>query len=44
MKAFATASAKPTARASGCGGIVLGKALLDGKLDLGEALAEATPC
>ena len=32
------------AREAGCGGIVLGKALLDGKLDLREALADAAPC
>ena len=32
------------AREAGCSGIVLGKALLDGKLDLGQALAEAAPC
>lgn len=33
------------AREAGCGGIVLGKALLDGQLDLAEALAEgATAC
>ena len=31
------------AREAGCGGIVLGKALLDGKLDLREALADAAP-
>lgn len=32
------------AREAGCGGIVLGKALLDGKLDLREALAEGASC
>lgn len=32
------------ARDAGCGGIVLGKALLDGKLDLGAALAEDGSC
>lgn len=32
------------AREAGCGGIVLGKALLEGRLSLDEALAEAAPC
>ena len=29
----------PAAKAQGCAGIVLGRALLEGRLDLGEALA-----
>lgn len=32
------------ARAAGCAGVVLGKALLEGRLDLRAALAGATPC
>ena len=32
------------AREAGCGGIVLGKALLEGRLSLDAALAEAAPC
>lgn len=32
------------AKALGCGGIVLGKALLDGRFALGDVLAEQTPC
>jgi phosphoribosylformimino-5-aminoimidazole carboxamide ribotide isomerase len=33
-----------TARASGCGGIVLGKALLDGRFTLEDVIAEQLPC
>lgn len=32
------------AREAGCAGIVLGKALLEGRLTLAQALAEQTPC
>jgi phosphoribosylformimino-5-aminoimidazole carboxamide ribotide isomerase len=32
------------AKALGCGGIVLGKALLDGRFDLSDVIAEQTPC
>lgn len=32
------------ARVTGCAGIVLGKALLEGRLDLAQALAEQSPC
>ena len=31
-------------RAAGCAGAVLGKALLDGRLELADALAEVAPC
>ena len=34
----------PVAKASGCGGIVLGKALLDGRFTLADVIAEQTPC
>jgi len=32
------------AKAAGCGGIVLGKALLDGRFALSDVIAEQTPC
>jgi phosphoribosylformimino-5-aminoimidazole carboxamide ribotide isomerase len=32
------------ARAAGCAGIVLGKALLEGRFTLSEALAAEAPC
>lgn len=38
------ASDVAAAKALGCGGIVLGKALLDGRFDLSDVIAEQTPC
>ena len=38
------ASDVAAAKALGCGGIVLGKALLDGLLELSDVIAEQTPC
>jgi phosphoribosylformimino-5-aminoimidazole carboxamide ribotide isomerase len=32
------------AKALGCGGIVLGKALLDGRFEMSDVIAEQTPC
>jgi phosphoribosylformimino-5-aminoimidazole carboxamide ribotide isomerase len=40
----AAASDVGHARAAGCGGIVLGKALLDGRFGLSDVIAEQTPC
>lgn len=40
----AAASDVGHARAAGCSGIVLGKALLDGRFGLADVIAEQTPC
>jgi phosphoribosylformimino-5-aminoimidazole carboxamide ribotide isomerase len=40
----ADAAEVAVAKASGCGGIVLGKALLDGRFTLADVIAEQTPC
>jgi phosphoribosylformimino-5-aminoimidazole carboxamide ribotide isomerase len=38
------ASDVAAAKALGCGGIVLGKALLDGRFELADVIGEQTPC
>jgi phosphoribosylformimino-5-aminoimidazole carboxamide ribotide isomerase len=40
----ADAAEVAVAKASGCGGIVLGKALLDGRFTLADVIAEQSPC